>query len=52
MSDGTQNFCDMSLHFCNNDILFASPGTWPYGLRLLCLLWLWMVYEILACLTY
>ena len=49
MSDKTQEFCDLSLHSCNNGVSIASPRTWACGLGLL---WTWMVHKIFACLAY
>ena len=49
MSGTTQKFCDLGLHFCNNGISFASPGTQAYVFKLL---WAWMVHEIFTCLSY
>ena len=66
MSDKTQTFCDLSLHYCNNEISFAFPETLSFhscnnGISFvfpetqacgLWLLWARMVHEIFACLSY
>ena len=46
MPDRAQKIWDLSFHYCNNDISFASTGTRACRFGLL---WSWMVHESFAC---